>query len=206
MAFALFRTESFQRINCPIRTNTQRFCLARAVHYQPAPHHPGIRQEPLGNSPKSGNSPYRCEYFGIYRPVSVGDGAATFSVDALVNRIPLKQGETEGEAKLTVQFKKLPFGPDKVTLKIGNAELLNADGEGVASDRNKNEVTITGAAGVTRRAVLRLGALADSEIVTIVSAGSRGNVEVAGPKDALRLTAKAAAGQAARSASAASGN
>jgi hypothetical protein len=159
-----------------------------------------------GNSPKFGNSPYRCEYFGIYRPISVGDGAATFSVDALVNRIPLKQGETEGEAKLTVQFKKLPLGPDKVTLKIGNAELLNADGEGVASDRNKNEVTITGAAGVTRRAVLRLGALADSEIVTIVSAGSRGNVEVAGPKDALRLTAKAAAGQAARSASAASGN
>ena len=37
MAFALFRTESYQRINFPIRTNTQRFCLARAVHYQPAP-------------------------------------------------------------------------------------------------------------------------------------------------------------------------
>ena len=48
MAFALFRTESDQRINCPIRTNTQRFCLARAVHYQPAPHHPGTRQEPGG--------------------------------------------------------------------------------------------------------------------------------------------------------------
>src|SRR4051794_6919877 len=48
MALALFRTESDQRINCPIRTNTQRFCLARAVHYQPAPHHPGTRQEPLG--------------------------------------------------------------------------------------------------------------------------------------------------------------
>src|SRR3954470_13722491 len=47
MAFALFRTESDQRINCPIRTNTQRFCLARAVHYQPAPHHPGTRQEPF---------------------------------------------------------------------------------------------------------------------------------------------------------------
>src|SRR3954470_1101939 len=47
MAFALFRNESDQRINCPIRTNTQRFCLARAVHYQPAPHHPGTRQEPL---------------------------------------------------------------------------------------------------------------------------------------------------------------
>src|SRR3954468_21911655 len=46
MALALFRTESDQRINCPIRTNTQRFCLARAVHYQPAPHHPGTRQEP----------------------------------------------------------------------------------------------------------------------------------------------------------------
>ena len=46
MAFALFRTESYQRINRPIRTNTQRFCLARAVHYQPAPHHPGTRQEP----------------------------------------------------------------------------------------------------------------------------------------------------------------
>lgn len=152
------------------------------------------------------NPPCSYEYLGIYRPVSVGDGAATFSVDALVNRIPLKQGETEGEAKLTVQFKKLPLGPDKITLKIGNAELLDADGEGVASDRSKNEVTITGAAGVTRRAVLRLGALADSEIVTIVSAGSRGNVEVPGPKDALRLTAKAAAGQATRSASAASGN
>src|SRR4051794_29403336 len=46
MVLALFRTESDQRINCPIRTNTQRFCLARAVHYQPAPHHPGTRQEP----------------------------------------------------------------------------------------------------------------------------------------------------------------
>src|SRR3954453_19934714 len=46
MALALFRNESDQRINCPIRTNTQRFCLARAVHYQPAPHHPGTRQEP----------------------------------------------------------------------------------------------------------------------------------------------------------------
>src|SRR3954449_939894 len=47
MVLALFRTESDQRINCPIRTNTQRFCLARAVHYQPAPHHPGTRQEPF---------------------------------------------------------------------------------------------------------------------------------------------------------------
>jgi hypothetical protein len=35
MAFALFRTQSDQRINVPIRTNTQRFCLTRAVHYQP---------------------------------------------------------------------------------------------------------------------------------------------------------------------------
>ena len=43
MAFALFRTESDQRINVPIRTNTQRFCLAWAVHYQPAPYHPGTR-------------------------------------------------------------------------------------------------------------------------------------------------------------------
>jgi hypothetical protein len=34
MAFALFRTESYQRINVPIRTNTQRLCLARAVRYQ----------------------------------------------------------------------------------------------------------------------------------------------------------------------------
>src|SRR3954451_2133370 len=49
MVLALFRTESDQRINCPIRTNTQRFCLARAVHYQPAPHHPGTRQEPIAN-------------------------------------------------------------------------------------------------------------------------------------------------------------
>src|SRR5687767_6614812 len=35
MALALFRNESDQRINFPIRTNTQRFCLLRAVHYQP---------------------------------------------------------------------------------------------------------------------------------------------------------------------------
>src|SRR5512132_2034515 len=34
MAFALFRTESDQRINVPIRTNTQRFCLVRTVRYQ----------------------------------------------------------------------------------------------------------------------------------------------------------------------------
>ena len=40
MAFALFRTESDQWINVPIRTNTQRFCLTRSVHYQPALHHP----------------------------------------------------------------------------------------------------------------------------------------------------------------------
>jgi hypothetical protein len=33
MAFALFRNESYQRINFPIRTNTQRFGLVRAVHY-----------------------------------------------------------------------------------------------------------------------------------------------------------------------------
>jgi hypothetical protein len=32
MAFALFRNESYQRINIPIRTNMQRFCLARAAH------------------------------------------------------------------------------------------------------------------------------------------------------------------------------
>src|SRR3954454_2574997 len=31
---ALFRTESDQRINVPIRTNTQRFCLVRTVRYQ----------------------------------------------------------------------------------------------------------------------------------------------------------------------------
>src|SRR3954467_15253922 len=55
---ALFRTESDQRINCPIRTNTQRFCLARAVHCQPAPHHPGTRQEPiyLPDAPLSGRA------------------------------------------------------------------------------------------------------------------------------------------------------
>src|SRR3954452_15290244 len=46
MALALFRNESYQRINVPIRTNTQKFCLVRAVHYQTAPHHPGTRQEP----------------------------------------------------------------------------------------------------------------------------------------------------------------
>src|SRR3954447_20194244 len=34
MAFALFRTESDQRINVPIRTNTQRFCLVLTVRYQ----------------------------------------------------------------------------------------------------------------------------------------------------------------------------
>jgi hypothetical protein len=34
MAFALFRNESDQRLNVPIRTNTQRFCLVRTVHYQ----------------------------------------------------------------------------------------------------------------------------------------------------------------------------
>src|SRR3954468_7444290 len=34
MALALFRTESDQRINVPIRTNTQRFCLVRTVRYQ----------------------------------------------------------------------------------------------------------------------------------------------------------------------------
>src|SRR5688500_2633562 len=34
MAFALFRTESDQRINVPIRTNMRRLCLARAVRYQ----------------------------------------------------------------------------------------------------------------------------------------------------------------------------
>ena len=34
MAFALFRTESDQRINVPIRTNTQKFCLVRTVCYQ----------------------------------------------------------------------------------------------------------------------------------------------------------------------------
>src|SRR3954453_22661475 len=56
MAFALFRTESNQRINCPIRTNTQRFCLARVLHYQPAPHHPGTQQEPrfFGRSARQG--------------------------------------------------------------------------------------------------------------------------------------------------------
>jgi hypothetical protein len=43
MALALFRNKSDQRINVPIRTNTQRFCLARAVYYQPAPHHPETR-------------------------------------------------------------------------------------------------------------------------------------------------------------------
>src|SRR3954453_13281807 len=56
MAFALFRTESNQRINCPIRTNTQRFCLARVLHYQPAPHHPGTQQEPARN--RLDNGPY----------------------------------------------------------------------------------------------------------------------------------------------------
>jgi hypothetical protein len=61
MALALFRNESDQRINCPIRTNTQRFCLARAVHYQPAPHHPGTRQEPS----LYGLQPDPTEHFGI---------------------------------------------------------------------------------------------------------------------------------------------
>jgi hypothetical protein len=28
-----FHNESYQRINFPIRTNTQKFCLSRAVHY-----------------------------------------------------------------------------------------------------------------------------------------------------------------------------
>src|SRR4051794_40507807 len=59
MALALFRTESDQRINCPIRTNTQRFCLARAVHYQPAPHHPGTRQEPPALRAMAGSSTER---------------------------------------------------------------------------------------------------------------------------------------------------
>jgi hypothetical protein len=34
MAFALLHNESDQRLNVPIRTNTQRFCLVRTVHYQ----------------------------------------------------------------------------------------------------------------------------------------------------------------------------
>src|SRR4051812_23795297 len=44
MAFALFRTQSDQRINVPIRTNTQRFCLVLTVRYQakgfPSPRNP----------------------------------------------------------------------------------------------------------------------------------------------------------------------
>ena len=35
MALALFRTESDQRINFPIRTNMRRFWLVQALHYQP---------------------------------------------------------------------------------------------------------------------------------------------------------------------------
>jgi hypothetical protein len=34
MALAPFRNESFQRINVPIRTNTQRLCLVPTLHHQ----------------------------------------------------------------------------------------------------------------------------------------------------------------------------